>query len=81
MGKQMAACSEHRLPAREAGAPRMLGSAGVAAPHRSCLGAREPRFSQPSAGLSHGGLSPGVLRGLLVTLQAGRVGDDLKTTL
>lgn len=81
MGKQMAACSEHRLPAREAGAPRMLGSADVAAPHRSCLGAREPRFSQPSVGLSQGGLSPGVLSGLLVTLQARWVGDDLKTTL
>lgn len=80
MGKQMAACSEHRLPAREAGATRMLGSAGMAAPHGSHPGAREPSFSQPCAGLCQGGLPPGALTGLLVTSQPGWVGDDLKTT-
>lgn len=80
MEKQMAACSEHRLPAREAGATWMLGSASMAAPHGSCLGAREPSFSQPCVGLSQGGPPQGALTGLLVTSRAGWVGDDLKTT-
>lgn len=38
----MAARGEHKLPAREAGATRMLGSAGMAASHGHRLGAREP---------------------------------------
>lgn len=67
MGKQMAAGSEHRLPARQAGATRMLGSAGTAASHGHWLGVREPSFSGPPEGLSQGGCSPGVLTGLLVT--------------
>lgn len=42
MGRQMAAYDEHRPPAWEAGATRMLGSAGTAASYGCWLGVREP---------------------------------------
>lgn len=67
MGKQMAACSEPRMPTREADATGTLGLAGTVASHGHWLRVREPRFSQLPAGLSQGRLSPGALTGLLVT--------------
>lgn len=80
MGKQMAACSEPRMPTREADATGMLGLAGTAASHGHWLRVRELGFSRLPAGLSQGRLSPGAPTGRLVTPQAGRVENDLKTT-
>lgn len=64
----------------EAGATRMLGWAGTAASHCAGWECGCPCFSLGlPAGLSQGRLSPGALTVLLVTLQAGQVGDDFKT--